>query len=102
MTGSLLSLLLRVPSEVLASVALCIANDHVQDRTLSLESTPSCTGSSAWFLSCVVWVCFLQFGAGSVRFSRRASSLSLSILLSLAPLQNVRSWKLQSQFEPVD
>ena len=53
-TGSLLSLLSRVPSGVLASVALCIANDYVQDRPFSLDSTPRRIGSSAWFLSCVV------------------------------------------------
>ena len=62
-TGSLLSLLARVPSGVLASLALCLASDYVRDRPLSLESTPSRNGSSAWFLSCVVWVSFLRFGA---------------------------------------
>ena len=45
-TGSLLSLLARVPSGVLASVALCLASDHVRDRPLSLEVTPSRIGSS--------------------------------------------------------
>ena len=53
-TGSLLSLLSRVLSGVLASVALCIANDNVQDRPFSLDSTPSRIRSSAWFLSYVV------------------------------------------------
>ena len=57
-TGSLLSLLARVPSRVLASLALCLASDFVRDRPLSLECTPSRIGSSAWFLSCVVWVSF--------------------------------------------
>ena len=58
-TGSLLSPLARVLSGVLASLALCFASDSVRDRPLSLESTPSRIGSSAWFLSCVVWVSFL-------------------------------------------
>ena len=40
-TGSLLSPLARVPSGVLASVALCLASDYVHDRPLSLESTPT-------------------------------------------------------------
>ena len=62
-TGSLLSLLARVPSRVLASLALCLASDFVRDRPLSLESTPSRIGSSAWFLSCLVWVSFLLSGA---------------------------------------
>ena len=62
-TGSLLSLLARVPSGVLASAALCLASDYVRDRPLSLESTPCRIGSSAWFLSCVVWVSFLLSGA---------------------------------------
>ena len=52
-TGSPLSLPARVPSKVLASV----------DSPLSLESTPSRVGSSAWFLSCVVSFSFLLFGA---------------------------------------
>ena len=39
-TGSLLSLLARVPSGVLASLALCLASDFVRDPPLSLESTP--------------------------------------------------------------
>ena len=62
-TGPLLSLLARVPSGVLASLALCLASDFVRDRPLSLESTPSRIGSSAWFLSCLVWVSFLLSGA---------------------------------------
>ena len=62
-TGSLLSLLARVPSGVLASLALCLASDFVRDRPLSLESTPSRIGSSARFLSCLVWVSFLLSGA---------------------------------------
>ena len=57
------SLLSRVPSGVLASGALCIANSYVRDRPFSLDSTPSRIGSSAWFLSCVIWVCLLQAGA---------------------------------------
>ena len=57
------SLLARVPSGVLASLALCLASDVVRDRPLSLESTPSRIGSSAWFLSCSVWVSFLLSGA---------------------------------------
>ena len=58
----MLSLLSRVPSGVLASAALCIANHNVRDRPFSLDSTPSRIGSTAWFLSCVVLVCFLQAG----------------------------------------
>ena len=46
-TGSLHSLPARTPSGVLASMALCLASDHVRDRPLSLESTPSRIGSSA-------------------------------------------------------
>ena len=38
-TGSLLSLLARVPSGVLASWAWCLASDCVRGRPLSLEST---------------------------------------------------------------
>ena len=45
------SLLHEGPSSsgVIASLALCIANDCVWDRPFSLESTPSRIGSSAWF-----------------------------------------------------
>ena len=97
-TGSLLSLLSRIPSGVLASVALCIANDYVRDP-FSLDSTPSRIGSSAWFFSCVVWVCLLQAGdhwgkASLVRFSLDARPRALSMRLSLTPLRNVRSGKL--------
>ena len=59
---TLLSLLSRVPSGGLASVALCIANDFVLDHPFSLESTPSRIGRYDWFFSCVVWVCFLLSG----------------------------------------
>ena len=62
-TGSLLLLLARVPSGVLASPALCLAGDFVRDRPLSLESTQNRIGCSAWFLSCLVWVSFLLSGA---------------------------------------
>ena len=62
-TVSFLSLLARVPSSALASVALCLAIARVRDCPFSLESTPSRIGSSAWFLSCVVWVSFLLSGA---------------------------------------
>ena len=49
-TASLLSLLARVPSRVLASLALCLAGDFVRDRPLSLESTPSRIGCcAAWY-----------------------------------------------------
>ena len=92
--------------------ALCIANDCVKDRPLSLDSTPSRIGSSAWFLSYVIWVCLLQAGdhwceAALVRSaSLDAPPLALTMLLSLALLQNVRSRKLlfffSSQFEFVD
>ena len=54
------SLLSRVPSGVVASGALCIANDYVRDHPFSLDSKPSRIGSSAWFLSCMQWVCLLQ------------------------------------------
>ena len=40
---------------VLASVALCIANDYVRNRPFFLDSTPSRIGSSAWFFSYVIW-----------------------------------------------
>ena len=50
-TGSWLSLLARVPSEALADPALLLARDFVRDRSLSMESTPSRIGSTAWFLS---------------------------------------------------
>ena len=63
MTGLQVSLLARVPSGVLANLVLCLANDHVRDRTFSLEFTPRRIGSSSWFLSCVVWVSFLLSGA---------------------------------------
>ena len=49
------SLLSRVPSDVLASGALCTASEYVRDRPL--DSRPSRIGSSAWFLSCAFWVC---------------------------------------------
>ena len=62
-TGSLLSLLARVPSGVLASLALCLASDSVRDRPLFLESAPSRIGRTAWFLSCLVWVSLLLSGA---------------------------------------
>ena len=86
--GSLLPELSRACPLVFC-VALCIANDHVRDHPFSSDPTPSHIGSSAWFLSCEVWVCFLQSGdhwggsrAGSVRFSRRASSCSLHASVS--------------------
>ena len=72
-TGSLLSLLAPVPFGVLASVALCLASDYVQDRPLSLESSPSRIGSSAWFLSRGVWVSFLLSGEGKASLVRSAS-----------------------------
>ena len=56
-TGSLLSLLARVLSGVLASFALCLAGDFVRDRP------PSRIGSTAWFLSCLAWVSLLMLGA---------------------------------------
>ena len=62
-TGSLLSLLAREHSGVLASLALCLASVFVRDRPLSLECTPSRIGSSAWFPSCLIWVSFLLSGA---------------------------------------
>ena len=63
-TGSLLSLLARVPSSgVLASFAHRLAGDCVRGRPLSLESTPSRIGSTAWFLSCLAWVSLLLSGA---------------------------------------
>ena len=87
------SLLSRVLSGVLASGALCIANDYVPDRTFSLDSTPSRIGSSAWFLSCMLWVCLLRAGAhwgkscaGSVRFSRCTSSCTPRAFVSGSPL----------------
>ena len=43
-------------------VALWFANDYVRVRPFSLECRPSRIGSSARFLSCEVWVCFLQCG----------------------------------------
>ena len=66
-TGSLLSLLARFPSGVLACLALSLASDFVRDRLLSLESTPSRIGSSAWFFSCTVWVSFLLSGLAEVK-----------------------------------
>ena len=62
-TCSLLSLVSRVPSGVLASGSLCIANDYVRDRPFSLDSTPCRIGRSERFLSYVIWVCLLQAGA---------------------------------------
>ena len=56
------SLLSRVPSDLLATGALCIASEYVRDRPFSLESRPSRIGSSAWFLSCAFWVCLHQAG----------------------------------------
>ena len=90
-TGSLLSRLARVPSGVLARLALCLASDYVWDRPLSLQSTPSRIGSSAWFLSCLVWVRFLLSGARwfGPPLSTRGLLLSPRFLLSLAPFQNV-------------
>ena len=96
-TGSLHTLLSRVPSNVLASVALCVDNDYVLDHPLSLESAPSRIGSSAWFLSCVVWVCLgIAEGKATLVWSASldARPLALATLLTLAPLQNVRSRKL--------
>ena len=93
-TGSLLSFLARVPSGVLASLALCLANDFVRDRPLSLESTPSRIGSTAWFLSCLVWVSFLLSGLGEGKASlARSASLDHVFvrflhLLSLASHQD--------------
>ena len=57
--------------------------------------SPRRIGSSAWFLSCVVWVSFLLSGARwgfGPLLSKRF--LLLSTLLTLAPLQIVRRWKL--------
>ena len=59
-TGSLLSLLARVPSGVLARLALCLASDFVPDRQLSLWSprqvaSEALLGSSrawSWSVSC--------------------------------------------------
>ena len=31
--------------------------EDVQNRSFSMESRPSCIGSSAWFLSCAFWIC---------------------------------------------
>ena len=52
-----------------------IADVYVRDRSFSMESTPSCIGSSAWFLSCAFWMCLQIAGVllgqccdGSVRF----------------------------------
>ena len=52
----------RVPSGVLASGALRIAGEYVEDRPFSLDSRPSRIGSSAWFLSCAFWVCLQRCG----------------------------------------
>ena len=49
------------PSAVLESGALCIVSDYVGDSSFSLDSRPSHIGSSAWFLSCVLWVCLRGF-----------------------------------------
>ena len=57
------SLIARVPSGVLASGAQGIANVYVPNRPFSLESGPSCIGSSAWFLSCAFWICLQIAGA---------------------------------------
>ena len=92
-TGSLLSLLARVPSGVLASLALCLASDFVRDRPLSLESTPSRIGCSARFLSSS------GLGLGQLLAVRKPrwlgpppSTIVLLLflrLLSLASFQNV-------------
>ena len=50
-TGSLLSLLARVPPGVLGCLALCLASDFVRDCASSLV------------LPCLVWVAFLLSGA---------------------------------------
>ena len=59
------------PSDVLASGDLCIVNGYIRDRPFPLDSRPSRIGSSAWFLSCVFWVC-LQHG-GNAALARSAS-----------------------------
>ena len=77
------SLLARVPSDLLASGALCIVSEYVRDRTFSLDSEPSRIGSSAWFLSCVFWVCLQQAGvhSGARSVSSGACSLPLPTIL---------------------
>ena len=91
-TDSLLSVLARVLSGVLASLALlCVASDFVRDCPLSVEATPSRIRSSAWFLSCVVWVSFRLGLAEGMRVKPRWFGPPLSscspTLLSLAPFQ---------------
>ena len=90
-TGSLLS---RVPSRVLASLRL--ASDNVRDRSLSLESTPSRIGSSAWFLFVrglgqlpAVWGSLTVKASLARSASLDARPLALPAQLSLAPFQDV-------------
>ena len=59
-TGSWLSLLARVLSEVIAGTALLLARDFVRDLSLSMEST-------VWFLSCLAWVSLLLSGVLNVK-----------------------------------
>ena len=84
------SLLSCVFSVVLDSGTLCIASNHVRDRPYSLDTMPSPIGSSAWFFSCMLWVCLCEPGLAGVTAAlvRSASlgsrPLALSMLLSLA------------------
>ena len=95
------SLLARVASDVLASGALCIVNDNVRDR-FSLDSRPSRIGSSAWFLSCVFWICLQQAGCSLVIQLRWLGPILPAHVLSRSqrflclnfPSQFLWSWKL--------
>ena len=54
--------LAAVPADVMASKALCVAAGFARVSPLALDITPSRLGCSAWFVTCLLWVCLLHGG----------------------------------------
>ena len=52
--------LAAVPADVMASGALRVAAGFAWDCPLALDITPSRLGCSAWFVTCLLWVCLLH------------------------------------------
>ena len=83
-TGSLLSLLARVPSRVLASLALCLASDFVRDRPLSLSLwSPRRVTSEALLGSSRAWSGSASCCQG---LAEGEASLARSVSLDTCPL----------------
>ena len=80
------SLLARIPSDVLASGALCIASEYVRDRPFSLDSRPSRIGSSAWFsLLCVLGLSPASRSPFGVKLRWLGQFLLAHVLVSVFP-----------------